>query len=203
MPNQAVATLKQVWEALPAYEQQHSLRTANYARLLGIQFGLTSQELPTLWRGALLHDIGKGLIEASILTKPGPLTPQETECIRRHPTLGRQLLAPISSFDNALDLPLCHHERWDGCGYPQGLKGEAIPLLARLLSIVDVWDALISDRPYSAAWSPEKTHDYILACSGSQFDPTVVEIFIYSPIARGKVKLPATQAFCRQPVGVA
>jgi len=186
MPNQALEKLKQVWEALPFYEREHSFRTAKYALSLGVQFGLTSEELPVLWRGSLLHDIGKGLVETQILTKPGPLNAAETEHLRRHPTLGHELLAPIPSFHGALDLPLCHHERWDGRGYPHGLKGEDIPLLARLLSVVDVWDALISDRPYSAAWSAEKTHDYLLDCAGSQFDPSVVEVFIYSSFARGQ-----------------
>jgi putative nucleotidyltransferase with HDIG domain len=195
MANQPVEHLKRAWENIPDYEQKHSLRTAKYALSLGAQFGLKTQQLSYLWRGALLHDIGKGLVEQKILTKPGPLTPDETGRLRQHTTLGHALLASIPSFKESLDLPLCHHERWDGYGYPKGLKGESIPLMARLLAVVDVWDALRTDRPYSPSWSEKEARDYILNCSGSQFDPTMVELFIYSPLPNRALSLPATRLF--------
>lgn len=195
MPTTHAENLKRVWENVPAYEQKHSLRTAKYALSLGAQFGLSPTQLSHLWRGALLHDIGKGLVEQHILTKPGPLTPAEMNRLRQHTTLGHELLAPIPSFRESLDLPLCHHERWDGFGYPTGLKGESIPLMARLLAVVDVWDALRTDRPYSPSWPEGQARDYILNCSGSQFDPTMVELFIYSPLPNRALSLPATRLF--------
>jgi HD-GYP domain-containing protein (c-di-GMP phosphodiesterase class II) len=195
MPKTHIETLKRVWENVPDYEQKHSLRTAKYALSLGAQFGLDQKQLSRLWRGGLLHDIGKGLVDRQILIKPGPLTPTELSHLRQHTTLGHALLATIPSFQESLDLPLYHHERWDGYGYPRGLKGEAIPLMARLLAVVDVWDALRAERPYSPSWPENQARDYILNCSGSQFDPTMVELFIYSPLPNRALSLPATRLF--------
>ncbi len=114
----------------------------------------------------------------AILLKPGPLDDDEWEVMRRHPVLAYQLLAPIDYLQPALHIPYAHHEKWDGSGYPRGLAGREIPLAARLFAVVDVWDALRSDRPYRDAWSPEKTLEYIRAESGRHFDPEVVPAFL-------------------------
>jgi len=129
-------------------------------------------------RGALLHDIGKLGIPDRILFKPGKLTEKEMEIMKRHPGIAYELLSPIPFLIKAIDIPYCHHEKWDGTGYPRGLKGDRIPLSARIFSVVDVWDALTSDRPYRAAWSKEKTLEYILQQSEIHFDPVVTEIFL-------------------------
>jgi HD-GYP domain-containing protein (c-di-GMP phosphodiesterase class II) len=128
-------------------------------------------------RGALLHDIGKMGIPDSILLKPGPLTDEEWKIMKRHPVYSYELLNPIPYLKPALDIPYCHHEKWDGSGYPRGLRGERIPLPARIFAAVDVWDALRSDRPYRPAWSGEKSREHIRTLSGSHFDPDVLEVF--------------------------
>jgi len=129
-------------------------------------------------RGALLHDIGKVAIPDAVLLKPEPLTPEERAVMCRHPDYARSMLENIAFLRPALDIPYCHHERWDGSGYPQGLSGAGIPMSARVFSIVDVWDALIHDRPYHRAWTREKSLAYIASLSGSHFDPAVTVAFI-------------------------
>jgi HD-GYP domain-containing protein (c-di-GMP phosphodiesterase class II) len=129
-------------------------------------------------RGALLHDIGKMGIPDEILLKPGPLTEEEWVIMRRHPTYALELLSPIAFLQPALDIPHYHHEKWDGSGYPNGLKGEQIPLAARLFAVVDVWDALRSDRPYRKGWPVERVREHILQGSGSHFAPHIVEAFL-------------------------
>jgi HD-GYP domain-containing protein (c-di-GMP phosphodiesterase class II) len=126
-------------------------------------------------RGALLHDIGKMGIPDSILLKPGPLSDDEWAIMRRHPIYAYDLLSPINYLRLSLDIPYCHHEKWDGSGYPRGLRGEAIPLAARLFAVVDVWDALLSNRPYRAGWPAERVREYILKEAGRHFDPRAVE----------------------------
>jgi putative two-component system response regulator len=113
----------------------------------------------------------------SILLKPGPLTDEEWKIMHRHPQFAYEMLSPISYLRPAIDIPYCHHEKWDGSGYPRGLRGEEIPLAARIFAIVDVWDALLSERPYRSAWSKKATLDYIHSQSGKHFDPNVVEAF--------------------------
>jgi PAS domain S-box-containing protein/putative nucleotidyltransferase with HDIG domain len=158
--------------------QGHSERvvelTIRLARLLGVR----ESELPVVRRGAILHDIGKMGVPDSILLKPGPLMPEERDVMRRHPEFAHQMLSAIPFLQEALDIPYCHHERWDGKGYPRGMKGEEIPLAARIFSVVDVWDALVSDRPYRSAWSRERAFEYIKIQSGKAFDPQVVEAFL-------------------------
>ena len=129
-------------------------------------------------RGALLHDIGKMGVPDTILRKPGKLTEDEWRIMRRHPQLAYDLLSKTKYLQPALDIPYCHHEKWDGSGYPRGLKGEQIPLAARIFAVVDVWDALCSERPYRPAWPEEKALDYIRAQAGKHFDPQVVELFL-------------------------
>ena len=147
--------------------------TVRLARLLGIG----TEELVHVQRGALLHDIGKMGIPDSILLKRGPLTATEFEEMKKHPIYAYELLSPIEFLRPALDIPYCHHERWDGTGYPRGLKGEQIPLAARIFAAVDVFDALTSDRPYRAAWSKQKARDHIKEGVGTHFDPGVVQAF--------------------------
>jgi HD-GYP domain-containing protein (c-di-GMP phosphodiesterase class II) len=128
-------------------------------------------------RGALLHDIGKMGIPDAILLKPDKLTDEEWAIMRQHPTLAYDMLSPIAYLRPALDIPYCHHEKWEGAGYPRGLKGEQIPLAARLFAVVDVWDALRSDRPYRPGWPEDKVREHIRALAGTHFDPEAVELF--------------------------
>jgi HD-GYP domain-containing protein (c-di-GMP phosphodiesterase class II) len=139
---------------------------------------LSEEELVQVRWGALLHDIGKMGVPDEILHKPGPLTDEEWAVMKKHPTFAYDMLSPIHYLRLALDIPYCHHEKWDGMGYPQGLKGTQIPLVARIFAVVDVWDALNSDRPYRAAWTKEKAREYIRSSSGTHFDPQVVDAFL-------------------------
>jgi HD-GYP domain-containing protein (c-di-GMP phosphodiesterase class II) len=141
-------------------------------------FGLPDEELLSIRRGALLHDIGKMGVPDNILLKPGELTEEEWVQMRSHPQYAYDLLKPITFLARALDIPYCHHEKWDGTGYPRGLKGEEIPLVARLFAVVDVWDAIRSDRPYRSAWSLENSREYIREQAGIHFDPKVVDVFL-------------------------
>jgi HD-GYP domain-containing protein (c-di-GMP phosphodiesterase class II) len=140
--------------------------------------GLGEKEIVHIRRGALLHDMGKVGIPDSILLKPGPLTDEEWVIMHEHPQYAFDMLSPIEFLSAALDIPYCHHEKWDGSGYPRGLKGEEIPVAARIFAIVDVWDALCSDRPYRKAWSKEKVIAYIMSLSGTHFEPKIVELFL-------------------------
>ncbi len=156
----------------------HTLRVTELTLKLAEKMGISQQEQVHVRRGALLHDIGKLGVPDHILLKPGKLTDEEWVIMRQHPVYALNMLISINYLRPALDIPYCHHEKWDGSGYPRGLKGEQIPLSARIFAIVDVWDALRSDRPYRASWSVEKTRDYILEQSGKHFDPKVVEAFL-------------------------
>ena len=156
----------------------HTQRVVDLTLKIARGLGMSESELVHLRRGALLHDIGKMGIPDEILLKPGPLTIEEWAIMRKHPQLAFELLSPIAFLKPAVDIPYCHHERWDGSGYPRGLKGEQIPLGARIFSVVDVWDALTSDRPYRKAWPAGKTMDYIIEQKGIQFDPKVVDLFV-------------------------
>ncbi|NPV75502.1 MAG: PAS domain S-box protein [Anaerolineae bacterium] len=156
----------------------HTQRVTEMTLRLAISMGMPDDRLVHIQRGALLHDIGKMAVPDSILRKPGKLTKKEWEIMRRHPLVAYELLRPIAFLQESLDIPYCHHERWDGSGYPRGLKGEEIPLAARIFSVVDVWDALSFNRPYRTAWSEDKARDYISANSGKLFDAKVVEAFL-------------------------
>ncbi len=164
-------------ELRDAETEGHSRRVVELAERLGRGMSLSDYDLMQLHRGALLHDIGKVGIPDEILRKPGPLTPDEWQIMQRHPTYAFELLSPIKFLQPALDVPYCHHERWDGSGYPRGLKGDQIPLPARIFALVDVWDALLSDRPYRKAWTVERVRAYIRGQSGIEFDPRVVQAF--------------------------
>jgi len=156
----------------------HSRRVVEMTLKLGRAMGIVGLDLVHLRRGALLHDVGKMGVSDEILQKSGPLTIDEWEIMRQHPVYAFKWLNSINYLRPALDIPHYHHERWDGTGYPEGLAGEQIPLSARLFAIVDVWDALLSNRPYREAWSQEKAISYIQLRSGSHFDPQIVKIFI-------------------------
>lgn len=156
----------------------HTQRVVDITLRIAQSLGIDDEDLTHIRRGALLHDIGKMGIPDSILLKPGPLTDEEWEVMKRHPVYAHDLLFPITHLRPALDIPYHHHEKWNGLGYPQGLKGEQIPLSARIFTVVDVWDALTSDRPYRKAWTSKKAIDYIQEQSGKQFDPKIVEAFL-------------------------
>ncbi|MGB9866406.1 MAG: HD-GYP domain-containing protein [Bacillota bacterium] len=156
----------------------HSRRVTEITVRLARKMGMREDELVHVRRGALLHDIGKLGVPDSILLKPGRLSEEEWQIMRKHPQFARDMLWSISYLRPALDIPYCHHERWDGTGYPRGLRGEEIPLAARIFAVVDVWDALSSDRPYRSAWPREQVRDYILKQSGKHFDPRVVSLFL-------------------------
>ena len=156
----------------------HAERVAEITLLLAKKVGIPQEQLVHIRRGALLHDIGKMAISDNVLYKVGSFTPHEWEIMRRHPEYAYQLLYPIAYLRPAIEIPYCHHERWDGKGYPRGLKGEEIPLAARIFTIVDVWDALRSDRPYRKGWSAEKVSEYIRLGSGTMFDPGIVKVFL-------------------------
>ncbi len=164
----------------------HTRRVTEMTDRLAREMGISEADMLHVHRGALLHDIGKMGIPDSILLKPGSLNDEEWEIMRRHPGYAFQLLSPITFLRPALDIPYCHHEKWDGTGYPRGLKREQIPLSARIFAVVDVYDALRSDRPYRKAWSEEKVRDHINGLAGTHFDPQVVEAFLKMDVPQPK-----------------
>jgi putative two-component system response regulator len=155
----------------------HSRRVTELSIRLAQAMGMSEEEIVHLRHGALLHDMGKIGIPDSILHKPDNLTEQEWAIMRQHPRFAFEMLNSIEYLREALEIPYFHHEKWDGTGYPQGLKGEQIPIAARIFAVADVWDALTSDRPYRPAWSREAALGYIQEQSGKHFDPRVVELF--------------------------
>jgi PAS domain S-box-containing protein len=159
----------------------HTGRVTELTVSLARRMGIREAHLIHVRRGALMHDIGKISIPDSILHKPGPLTPEEWEIMRTHPVTAFELLASIAYLRPAIDIPYGHHEKWDGSGYPRGLAQEQIPLPARVFAVIDVWDALRSDRPYRKAWPDEAVHEYLRAGSGSHFDPAVLVAFFELP----------------------
>jgi len=156
----------------------HTERVTNLALELAREMDFPEEELVNIRRGALLHDIGKISIPDEIISKRGKLTEEEFDVVRRHPLFAKKWLSQLELLKPALQIPYYHHERWDGSGYPLGLKGEDIPLAARMFSVIDVWDALTSDRPYRRALSKEEALNLIISQSGSHFDPKVVEHFV-------------------------
>jgi HD-GYP domain-containing protein (c-di-GMP phosphodiesterase class II) len=158
----------------------HTRRVTDLTERLAGRFGFSQEAMVHLRRGAILHDIGKMAIPEAILLKTSTLSADETDIIRQHPGYAYKLLSQIPFIRPALEIPLCHHEKWDGTGYPRGLKGEDIPLAARIFAVVDVWDAMCSDRPYRVAWPEDTALRHILAESGKHFDPQVIDQFIQS-----------------------
>ncbi|MGB7875149.1 MAG: HD domain-containing phosphohydrolase, partial [Anaerolineales bacterium] len=158
--------------------QGHTDRVGEMTIELARRIGIEGEELTNIMRGTLLHDIGKMGIPDHILHKPGPLTEQEWEIMQQHPQYAYDLIHPIPFLRPALDIPYAHHERWDGSGYPRGLKGENIPLAARIFAVIDIWDALLNKRVYREAWSEEKVFEYLKNAAGIELDPDIVEKFL-------------------------
>ncbi len=156
----------------------HTQRVTNGTMTLARSLSINEESLVHIYRGALLHDIGKMGIPDNILRKPGHLSEEEWQIMRLHPVYAYEWLNPIEYLQPALEIPYCHHEKWDGTGYPRGLHGPDIPLAARIFSVVDVWDALSFDRPYRKAWSQAHVREYIRAHAGSHFDPEIVAKFL-------------------------
>ena len=165
-------------EAKDSSTREHLERTHEYARALARTIGDESICGPEVSYGFLLHDVGKVGIPESILCKPGPLTDEEYEVMKTHPLIGVQIVSPIAFLTPAIDIIRCHHERWDGKGYPDGLAGEAIPLASRVFSVCDSFDAMTSDRPYRRALPFERAVEEIERCAGTQFDAEVVTSFV-------------------------
>jgi putative nucleotidyltransferase with HDIG domain len=156
----------------------HTQRVTEMTLQLARAMGITDEELIHIRRGALLHDIGKMGVPDRILLKEDKLSEEEWQLMRKHPVYAYELLSPIPFLRDALSIPYGHHEKWDGTGYPRGLKGEQIPLAARIFAIVDVWDALRSARPYREPWNEDQVREYLTQQSGKQFDPQVVAAFL-------------------------
>jgi HD-GYP domain-containing protein (c-di-GMP phosphodiesterase class II) len=165
----------------------HSRRVVELTLELSGIFGICAEELVHIRRGALLHDIGKMALPDSVLLKPGPLDAAEREQMYLHPWFAYQMLSGVDFLRPALDIPYAHHERWDGSGYPRGLRGTETPFAARMFAVIDVWDALRFDRPYRPGWSADRVIEYILTSSGTHFEPAIVEAFEALLRKRGEI----------------
>ena len=168
------ATLEGWARALDLREREtegHSRRVTDLTVRLARTMGFSEADCVHIRRGALLHDIGKMGIPDGILLKPCPLSTDEWDIMRRHPAYAKELLAPVEYLRPALDIPYCHHEKWDGTGYPRGLKGDDIPLAARMFAAVDIWDAVRSTRPYRPAWPYQQAREYLTSLAGFAFGP--------------------------------
>jgi HD-GYP domain-containing protein (c-di-GMP phosphodiesterase class II) len=175
--NSTIEGLSRALELRDRETEGHAHRVADLSTILAARMGISGVELERARQGALLHDIGKIGIPDKILRKPGKLTAQEWSIMKQHPLYAYTVLSQIEYLKPALAIPLHHHERWDGTGYPHGLSGDEIPLEARVFAVIDVFDALTSDRPYRPAWSKEQAVDYIKGQAGKHFDPRVVDVF--------------------------
>jgi HD-GYP domain-containing protein (c-di-GMP phosphodiesterase class II) len=176
--DQMIECLTRVLALRDVETELHTRRVTAMTLSLARMVGIPAHELTCIQCGAMLHDIGKIGIPDFILHKTGPLTRAERDVMQLHPVYAYELLSAIPWLQPALDIPYCHHEKWDGTGYPRRLTEKQIPLAARLFSIVDVWDALLSDRPYRPAWSVPQTTEYVQEQSGKYFDPEILEIFL-------------------------
>ncbi len=174
---ETVRSMAYVVEAKDAYTGQHLERCRVYGNALMAAVGV-ADDFPDAEYGFLLHDVGKVGVPERILNKPGPLTAAEWRVMRTHPTIGFQILQAIPFMTSAASVVRCHHEMWDGTGYPEGLRHEAIPLPARVFQLVDAFDAMTTDRPYRAALGVERAADEIERMAGSQFDPDVARTFL-------------------------
>jgi HD-GYP domain-containing protein (c-di-GMP phosphodiesterase class II) len=176
--NATIEGLSRALELRDRETEGHTRRVAELTLLLAKEINIAEEQRIHMERGALLHDVGKMGIPDDILRKPGKLTSQEWEIMKHHPLYAYNILSQIEYLKPALDIPLYHHEHWDGTGYPYGLTGEHIPLGARIFAVVDVYDALTSDRPYRTAWSKEQTLEYMKSQSGQYFDPLILQAFL-------------------------
>jgi len=175
---QTMAMLATLVEARDTDAGAHLHRIQHFSRVLAVHLGLSERAAQEIAHASLMHDVGKANVPDAILKKPGPLSPDDWPIMRRHTIWGEQLLAEHADFELARQVARWHHERWDGQGYPDGLGGPRIPLAIRIVSVADVFDALISERPYKAAWSPEAAIDELQRIAGSQLDPDVVAAFV-------------------------
>lgn len=173
----AIAALVNATEARDPYTRGHSERVARYATLLAREVGMSEEEIRILWLAGLLHDIGKIGVRDAILYKPGPLNEEEYRRVQDHPVLAAQILHPIPGLRKVVPLVLHHHEHYDGSGYPDGLAGEEIPLGARILAVVDGFEAMTSVRAYRPAFSPEEALERLEQNSGTQYDPDLVQVW--------------------------
>ncbi len=173
-----LTSLSAAIEARDPYTRGHSLRVTTLAEGVARWLGWTESRLETLRVGGALHDVGKLTVPARILSKPGPLTPDELDAIRTHPVAGARLIEPIESVRSALPYVLHHHERWDGHGYPHRLGGVTIPVEARVLAVADAFDAMTSGRPYRQAMSEREALHEVERCAGWQFDPEIAHAFL-------------------------
>lgn len=186
--NQSEQDLKQTLRALlhmlylrECETEPESLRISEMTLKLAKKAGIPEDEYEGIRIGALLHDIGKIAIPDKILFKQGKLTESEWEIMQGHPQFAHDLLSPMAFFQHALDIPYCHHEHWDGTGYPRGLRGTEIPLAARVFTLVDFWDALSSDRPFRSAWKEDVIRFYLAQQAGISLDPALVPLFLETP----------------------
>jgi HD-GYP domain-containing protein (c-di-GMP phosphodiesterase class II) len=173
-----LATFSTALEARDPYLRGHSARVTSFAESLARMLGWAGERLEVLRLGGSLHDVGKIAVNPDVLRKPGPLTEEELAQIRRHPVTGARLVECFDDFEAALPYVLHHHERWDGSGYPHGLRGETIPVEARLLGVADAFDAMTSKRAYRSALSVDQALSELRRCAGAQFDPDLAEKFI-------------------------
>ncbi len=165
-------------EACGREPEGHAWRVAEMSLLLANKMALPADDQANLVLGAFLHDIGKMHIPESILLKPGQLDPSERSLVEQHPIYARNMMLPIEILHPAIAVPYCHHERWDGRGYPRRLLGAEIPRIARIFAVVDVWDALSIDQTYRPAWEPDRVREHLEASAGTHFDPEVVDHFL-------------------------
>jgi putative nucleotidyltransferase with HDIG domain len=173
----SLARLSAAIEARDPYAKGHSSRVTVFAQAMARRIGLDKERVSILRQGALLHDVGKLAVPSSVLLKRGPLSEAEVGQMRRHPAAGARMLETLGAPATILPVVLHHHERWDGAGYPAGSRGEEIPLEARVLCIVDSFDAMTSTRPYRAPRRPDEAWDELQRCAGTQFDPELVKAF--------------------------
>ena len=173
----SLAALSAAIEARDPYSRGHSSRVTVFAQAMARRIGVDPERISVLRLGALLHDIGKLAVPSSVLLKPGPLTEAEFGLLRRHPGAGARMLRSLGAPETILPVVRHHHERWDGSGYPTGRKAKDIPLEARVLCVADSFDAMTSNRPYRAPWSPEDALEELTRCAGSQFDRELVDAF--------------------------
>ena len=173
-----IESLRLAVDAKDSYTRNHSDRVSYYSVMIGKQLGLTDADLEVLKQGALFHDVGKIGIPDAILQKPGKLTDEEYDDIKNHPSIGAKILAPAKIFADLIPMVLNHHERYDGKGYPVGLAGEDIPLMARIVCVADSFDAMTSDRSYRPRFTVIAALEEIERCKGAQFDPLVVDAFM-------------------------
>jgi HD-GYP domain-containing protein (c-di-GMP phosphodiesterase class II) len=175
---QVIIALAAAAEAKDAYTERHPQRVANTALHLGTRLGFQESDLIALYRGGLIHDIGKIAVPDAILRKPGPLNAEEERQMRVHPIIGESIVKPLPSAADILAIIRHHHERFDGGGYPDGLSGHRIPLLARIVSVCDAYDALASDRPYRAKRNSEEAIEILMRGAGQQWDRELVSLLL-------------------------